>query len=72
MMAERYCRRRGIITERHPADWSKGRGAGHARNAVMVKLGADECLAFIRDASRGAGTCADRAEAAGIPVERFT
>lgn len=67
--AEWTWNRLGTTAEEHRADWAlHGRSAGHRRNADMVKLGADLCLAFIRDASRGATGCADLAEAAGIPT----
>lgn len=46
--------------------------AGNYRNQVMVDLGADICLAFIRARSPGATDCAGRAERAGITVRRFT
>lgn len=47
------------------------RYAGNARNQHMVDLGADLCLAFIRDNSRGATDCARRARAAGIEVKEW-
>lgn len=60
-----------VTVEVHPADWSQGRGAGLIRNAHMVSLGADVCLAFIRQNSPGASHCATVAESAGIPVLRY-
>ncbi len=65
----------GWPEEVHPALWRPNGiynpQAGLLRNRVMVERGADECLAFIRDGSRGATHCAGLAEEAGIPVRRF-
>lgn len=61
-----------VVSERHPADWAKyGRSAGPKRNKLMVDLGADIVLVFIRDGSRGAAGTADLAEKAGLDVRRF-
>lgn len=67
----------GCTIEVHQANWRPApgvydRGAGFARNKKMVNLGADVCLAFIRDNSPGATHCAGWAERAGIEVRRFT
>jgi hypothetical protein len=62
--------------ERHPALWRQhgvyNPQAGLARNRRMVELGADICLAFIRNGSRGASHTAALAEQAGIPTRRWT
>ncbi|MDR3084437.1 MAG: DUF2493 domain-containing protein, partial [Streptomyces sp.] len=76
--------RRPVEEERHPAqrhrtqDFGPWPGAGPRRNAYMVGLGADCCLAFIGPCtsprcrrpdphpSHGASGCADLAENVGI------
>ena len=60
----RSCRRRGRFGEYCVT-------AGYRRNAEMVALGAVRGLALIRDRSGGATDCADRMDAAGIPVRRI-
>ncbi|RSS59823.1 DUF2493 domain-containing protein [Streptomyces sp. WAC01280] len=66
----------GVTEERHPANWRPAgtldRSAGFRRNAEMVALGADICLAFIHNGSRGASHTARLAEQAGIPTQRYT
>lgn len=69
-IADAWARRMGWQVEAHSADWKLGRRAGPIRNLAMVKLGADLCLAFIKDNSRGASGCAAAAVAAGIPTWR--
>jgi hypothetical protein len=83
-LADQWCETYAIKVERHPADWKQhGRSAGFLRNAEMVMLGADLCLAFInpcispkcrnkrRHDSHGATHCADLAEKAGIETRRY-
>lgn len=68
----RGAQRAGVVAEPHPAKWDvHGRGAGMIRNREMVDLGADICLAFIKDSSPGATACARMAEMERIPVRRF-
>jgi hypothetical protein len=72
-IADQWARRYGTTIERHPANWQiNGKRAGFIRNDLMVNLGADLCLAFIRNGSRGASHTAALAEQAGIPTRRWT
>jgi hypothetical protein len=72
-IAESVAHKYRLNVECHPAAWdTRGRAAGVIRNSEMVNAGADVCLAFIKDQSRGASHCAAAAEKAGIPTRRFT
>lgn len=55
----------------HPTRGNYCPMAGLVRNQHMVALGADICLAFVREHSRGATDCVRRAERAGIDVRRW-
>jgi SLOG family YspA-like protein len=71
-IADQWAVDAGVKVERHPSQWRlSGKRAGLVRNAEMVAAGADLCLAFIRDGSRGASHCAGLAKAAGIPTRVY-
>jgi hypothetical protein len=74
LMCKLLWRHWGGEVEGHPVtreQWRRqGKKAGFIRNSMMVNLGADWCLAFIRLNSKGATMTADLAEKAGIPTRR--
>ena len=62
----------GMPVESHPAEMGPdGHVLGPKRNAHMVSLGADLCLAFPLPASRGTKNCMRLAHEAGIPVRVY-
>ena len=76
--------RLGGVVEEHPASWSVHDElcncpswkqtcwrAGFRRNSQMVRRGADLCVAFILDQSKGATHCAGEAALAGIEVWEY-
>jgi hypothetical protein len=66
-LAAETAARLGMRVEAHPADWKRhGRAAGMIRNAEMVALGADLCIAF--PGGEGTRNCVRRAMDAHIPV----
>jgi hypothetical protein len=70
---EEWARLKGLDLNLYPADWSKGRGAGPARNALMVGL-ADGLVAILDRVNPCKGTrdVIKRAQKAGLAVEVFT
>lgn len=68
-IVDRWARRRDYEPEVHPADWvNYGKAAGPIRNVTMVADGADMCIGFLRDRSRGTRDCLTVARVAGIPT----
>ena len=62
----------GLPVEGHPAEMGpNGHVLGPKRNAHMVSLGADLCLAFPLPSSRGTKNCVRLAREAGIPVRVY-
>ena len=67
--AHQEAQKHGLFVEPHPADWSIGKRAGPMRNQKMADLGADLCIAFLKDQSTGTQDMIERARKAGIPVD---
>lgn len=60
----------GLRVEVHPADWERyGKRAGPIRNEEMAGLGADLCIAFWDERSKGTLHMIRTAGSHGIPVE---
>lgn len=58
----------GVTVERYPAPWALGKYAGPLRNRSMVNEGADMCIGFLKDASRGTVGTLTLAREFGIPT----
>ncbi len=72
IIAERLWRDAMLPYEGHPARrTSEGKTLGPERNARMVALGADLCLAFVTPKSRGTRNCMRLARESGIPVRVY-
>lgn len=67
LLGEEYAREHGIKINRKVPDWSKGKGAGYARNAEMVR-GADALIAVWDGVSRGTVHTINCAKEKGIPI----
>lgn len=69
-IADRWARMVGIQIDRFPADWDEyGRLAGPIRNGQMAEEGADLCLAFCLNDSRGTTNMITHAKRHRIPTE---
>lgn len=59
----------GVTVERFPASWiSWAKRAGPIRNRAMIASGADMCIGFLRNASKGTTGTLVMARDAGIPT----
>lgn len=69
-IAHQEAQKLGLLVEVHKADWERyGKPAGLIRNHKMAEMGADLCLAFLRDNSTGTLHMVEEARRRGIPVE---
>ena len=84
-MADSVAREMGWSIEKHPARWEEHTDncphyhegervcmdSGKRRNKEMVELGADVCVAFVKDNSTGTAHCMTLAAKKNIPVIRI-
>jgi hypothetical protein len=72
-LAARAAEALGFQCEPHPADWARfGKSAGPRRNAEMVRMGANTCIAFRSDGpSPGTDGMIRLCRKAGIPVRIY-
>lgn len=64
-----WCERNSVPYKEYTAYWHEhGKAAGPIRNGEMVADGGEVCIAFPDDESKGTRDCAEKAKAAGIPV----
>lgn len=71
-IADAFAVEMGWTVERHPAQWDTlGKRAGFVRNAEMAALGADVCLAFQKDGSRGTQHMINQCVKHSIPVAQY-
>lgn len=72
-IADKVCRILRIPVKRYPAHWeNKGLGAGHIRNAEMLKAEKpDYVVAFWDGQSRGTAGCINAARKLGYAVEVY-
>ena len=72
-LGEKFADEFGLRLQLFPADWSKGKGAGYARNSEMAKFASDEdcngaLVAFWDGESRGTKHMIETAEKCGLRV----
>ena len=69
-MGRAWAERHGFDVETHEADWSRGPGAGPARNRAMLATGIDQVFAFSTSwpATPGTADMCRIAVDAGVPV----
>jgi hypothetical protein len=69
-MVYKWCEVLGIDVIPEPADWSKGRGAGFARNILMLEKYSPDAVVAFRAGGKSNGTdhCIKEARKRHIPV----